>query len=180
MPDSKRVEKVFSFVKSLHPLTVSKPLTSNFFMKHTSISSALFFCALLVAGCGGNVKVTGKVAFPDGEPLSTGQVIFESEKMSGMGKLSADGSYTLGSDKEENGIPKGKYRVYITGAITYAEVQAPNPSAGMPGVYNPGSTGSPLPSSIPLVHRKFLSVETSDIEVDVQGAMTYDITVEKP
>ena len=144
-------------------------------MKQISISLVLLFCALIAVGCGENVKVTGKVSFPDGEPLSTGQVIFENEKISGMGKLSADGSYTLGSDKENNGIPPGKYRVFITGAVTYGEVQ--ERSAGM---FDQRGSQSPLPSSIPLIHRKFLSAETSGLEVDVKGAMEYNIDVEKP
>ena len=143
-------------------------------MKHLSITLALF-CMLIATGCGGNVKVTGKVSFPDGEPLSTGQVIFESEKISAMGKLSEDGSYTLGTDKENNGVPRGKYRVYITGAVTYGE--APPPPGDM---YARRGSESPLAASIPLVHRKYMSVETSGIEVEVQGTMTHDIKVERP
>ena len=138
----------------------------------TMIPLLVFIC---VTGCSGNVKVTGKVAFPDGEPLSTGQVIFENEKMSAMGRLSEDGSYTLGSDKEGNGIPPGKYRVYITGAVTYGE--PPPPPTDM---YSQRGSLSPLAPSITLINRKFLSVETSGLEVDVKGAMTYDIKVEKP
>ena len=149
-------------------------------MKHLFLLLTLLFCVLVVAGCNRNAKVTGKVAFPDGEPLTSGQVVFENEKLSAMGKLSKDGSYTLGTQKENNGIPKGKYRVYITGAVTYKETPAPSPSAGAPGVYNPGATSPPLPASVSLIHRKYRSVETSGLEVDVKGTMNYDIKVEKP
>ncbi|MGL6196852.1 MAG: hypothetical protein ACRC2T_18725 [Thermoguttaceae bacterium] len=144
-------------------------------MKHLSILSALVFCTLISVGCGGNVKVKGKVSFPDGEPLSTGQVVFENEKVSAMGKLNEDGTYVLGSKKENDGLPTGKYRVYITGAVTYGE--APKEYTDM---YGSRGNESPLPSSIPLVNRKFMSAETSGIEVDVKGAMTKDITVERP
>ena len=138
----------------------------------------LLFCVLLVAGCHGNVKVTGKVTFPDGTPLTTGQVVFENETLSAMGKLSEDGSYTIGTQKEKDGIPKGKYRVAITGAVTYASAPTPPPAAS--GAYNPGANSQPLPASVSLIHRKYRSVETSGLEVDITGSRTYDITVEKP
>ena len=138
----------------------------------------LFCCVLITAGCGRNVKVTGKVSFPDGEPLSTGQVVFENGKISAMGKLSADGSYTLGTETEKNGIPPGKYRVYITGAVTYGDVPVPVSTPG--GAYDPRGNSSSLPASISLIDRKFRSAETSSLEVDVKGTMTYDIRVEKP
>jgi hypothetical protein len=141
-------------------------------MKHLSVSLALLFCVLIAAGCGGNAKVTGKVAFPDGEPLSTGRVVFENEKISAMGKISEDGSYTLGTDQEKNGVPQGKYRVYIAGAVTYGE--APPPSTDM------YSGQSALPPSITLINQKYRSPDTSGLEVDVQGNMVYDIKVEKP
>ena len=145
------------------------------FMKHLSISLVLFLCVLVVAGCNRNVKVTGKVTFPDGKPLSTGQVVFENEKISAIGKLSEDGSYTLGTDKENNGLPRGKYRVFITGAVTYGEAP-PLPT----DMYGRRTSVSPLAPSITLIDRKYLSVETSGLEVDIQGARTYDIKVERP
>jgi len=147
-------------------------------MKHLSISFALFFCVLLAAGCGGNVKVTGKVTFPDGEPLTTGQVVFENEKISAMGKLTGDGTYTLGTDKESNGIPKGQYRVYITGAVTYGD--PPQIPAATGGTYNPAGNSGLLPSSISLIDRKFRSAETSELVADVKGPMNYDIEVGRP
>lgn len=147
-------------------------------MKHLSISLTLLFCVLAVIGCNGNVKVTGKVTFPDGTPLTTGQVVFENEKLSAMGKLSGDGTYTLGTQKEKDGIPQGKYRVAITGAVTYERV--PTPASSTTGAYNPGGNSAPLPASISLIHRKYRSTETSGLEVEVKGSMTYDISVEKP
>lgn len=140
----------------------------------------LLFYVLLAAGCNGNVKVTGKVTFPDGTPLTTGQVVFENEKLSAMGKLSDDGTYTLGTDKEKNGIPQGEYRVAITGAVTYASTPQPLPSANPSGAYNPGATSPPLPSSISLIHRKFRSTETSGLSCSVTKNTTFDFTVEKP
>ena len=147
-------------------------------MKHLLISFSLFFCILLAAGCGGNVKVTGTVTFTDGEPLTTGQVVFENEKISAMGKLSDDGTYTLGTDKENNGIPKGQYRVYITGAVTYGD--PPQVPAATGGAYSPTGNSGLLPASISLIDRKFRSAETSGLEADVKGPMTYDITVGRP
>jgi len=144
-------------------------------MKHLSLSLVLLLCVLVATGCDRNVKVTGNVAFSDGKPLSTGQVVFENEKISAMGKLSEDGSYTLGTDKENNGLPRGKYRVFITGAVTYGEAP-PLPT----DMYGRRTSVSPLAPSISLIDRKYLSVETSGLEVDIQGARTYDITVEKP
>jgi len=144
-------------------------------MKHLSLSLVLLLCLLVAAGCNRNVQVTGKVAFPDGKPLSTGQVVFESEKISAMGKLSEDGSYTLGTDKENNGLPRGKYRVFITGAVTYGEAP-PLPT----DMYGRRTSVSPLAPSIALIDRKYISAETSGLEVDITKHMSYDITVEKP
>ena len=139
-------------------------------MKHLSISLTLLLCVLLVAGCGGNVRVTGTVTFPDGEPLTTGQVVFENEKISAIGRLSEDGTYTLGTNVEGNGIPRGQYRVFITGAVTYGEPPPPTP----------GAHSAMLPPSIPLIDRSFRSAETSGLVADVTGRMTFDITVTRP
>jgi len=82
---------------------------------------------------------------------------------------------------EKDGIPPGKYRVYITGAVTYGDAPAPRPSVNTSDGYNPGANASyALPASISLIDRKYRSVETSGLEADIKGAMTYNITVEKP
>jgi hypothetical protein len=146
---------------------------------HTTMTKRIvlsFFslCLLLSLGCGGNAKVTGKVTFPDGTPLTTGSVVFESDKLSASGKIQEDGSFRLGTDRENDGVPKGSYRVRIAGAVTYGEApQTPeNPYAPRSALV--------LPPSIPLIHRKYVNTETSGLTCDVMKSMTYDITVEKP
>ena len=118
--------------------------------------------------------MTGKVTFPDGTPLTTGSVVFESEKLSATGKIQEDGTFQLGTVKENDGLPKGTYRVCVVGAVTYgpAPQMSDNPYAPRPTIV--------LPPSILLIDRKYASVETSDLTCNVTKSMTYDITVEKP
>ncbi len=138
------------------------------------LTSCLIFCSLLI-GCNKNSQVTGKITFPDGTPFTTGTVVFENEKTSANGRIQPDGTYRLGSVKENDGVPKGSYRVSISGAVTYgAAPEAPKDP------YASRGSASPLPASIPLINRKFFSAETSELKCDVKGNTVYDIQVEKP
>jgi len=76
---------------------------------------------LLAAGC--NYKeptypVTGKVVFKDdGQPAAAGvSVVFESTKEPyprAMGAIGPDGSFTLATDRPDNGAIQGEHRVCI-------------------------------------------------------------------
>ncbi|MDR1960374.1 MAG: hypothetical protein LBQ54_15285, partial [Planctomycetaceae bacterium] len=68
----------------------------------------ILLCAVLgmTAGCGSkNQKVSGKVTFTDGSPLTTGIVCFVAEDGStGRGEIVLDGTYVMGFESEKNGI----------------------------------------------------------------------------
>ena len=136
-----------------------------------NIRFPLFSVALLLlplfVGCGPNVTVTGKVTFPDGSPLTEGQVVFESPTLISKGNIKADGTYVLETG-EDKGIPKGTYKVCIGGL-------------GIPKVTSGGGPGqismdvSPVP-----IDSKFLSAETSGLTCEVKGRTKYDIPVLPP
>jgi hypothetical protein len=75
------------------------------------------FLFLFFAGCGSNhVGLSGKVTYTDGTPLTVGKVCFVTDTFSAYGTLQKDGTYVVGSLSENDGLPKGNYRVYINGA----------------------------------------------------------------
>jgi hypothetical protein len=73
--------------------------------------------AVGISGCGGGspysaakaYPVTGKVLAPDGNPLTSGNVVFVATKstVSSLAKIENDGSFTL------NGLPEGKYKLRL-------------------------------------------------------------------
>ena len=68
-------------------------------------------------GCGSNVEFGGKVTYSDdGSPLTTGTVVFKKGNLISKGSLKPDGTFVVGSMKENDGLVPGSYQVYITGA----------------------------------------------------------------
>jgi hypothetical protein len=130
------------------------------------------FCAMFVllflavfTGCGNNTSLKGKVTFADGRPLTTGMVIFDNGAITSRAPINADGTYTVGTLKSNDGIPPGTYRVCISGAIELLD----NPEEIYP------------PPSRELVHSKFTNPDTSELAVTVgKSAQKFDITVEPP
>ena len=122
-------------------------------------------CLLLLTGCGKNVRVTGKVTFEDGSPLTKGTVIFNSGASESKAPIENDGSYVVGTFKSNDGLPRGTYRVYITGASDF------------PGI---SPRGAPLGPVVHLVDQKYTSLETSGLTCEVKGSTTLDITVTPP
>ena len=130
-----------------------------------------------LAGCG-DPKVTGKVTFPDGTPLTVGQVMFQKEGFIASGDIKKDGTYSAGKAKDGDGLPPGTYKVFINGASTYdaaelAEIQEQSANSGGAPVFR-------TPRPINLIATKFESAGTSDLTVEVKGNTKYDITVEPP
>ncbi|MDR1960009.1 MAG: hypothetical protein LBQ54_13350 [Planctomycetaceae bacterium] len=127
----------------------------------------ILFCAVLgmTAGCGSkNQKVSGKVTFTDGSPLTTGIVCFVAEDGStGRGEIALDGTYVMGFESEKNGIPKGgTYQVSIINALK-----------------EEGTDKTGMPILKPLINRKYDNVKTSGLTFIADGkSKTFDITVE--
>ena len=130
-----------------------------------NIIVGLSVCLLLLAGCGKNVRVTGKVTFEDGSPLTTGTVIFHSGATESKAPIEKDGSYAVGTLKSNDGLPRGTYQIYITGA------------AHFPGI---SPKGAPLGPVVQLIDSKFTSPDTSGLTCEVKGSMTYNIKVTPP
>jgi hypothetical protein len=83
-----------------------------------------------ISGCGGGTPfsaanvypVTGKVLLPDGNPLTSGNVVFVATRstVSSLAKIENDGSFTL------NGLPEGEYKVRLeVAASSHAKKGSP-------------------------------------------------------
>ena|SRR5258708_822323 len=79
------------------------------------------FGLLLLAGCsGGKQAVHGKLVYADNEQpvseLDGFDVTFTSEQLgvSARGTIQKDGTFQLGTDKDKDGAPPGKYIVTLT------------------------------------------------------------------
>ena len=82
-------------------------------MNRCTFLICLLIC-LVVAGCGKNKKLTGKVTFTDGKPATTGMVIFRTDTFMANGEIKSDGTYKMSSERENDGIPPGDYQVYVS------------------------------------------------------------------
>ena len=117
----------------------------------------------LAIGCGPNVSLRGKVTFADGTPLETGMVIVANDNVLSRGEIQPNGSYVIGSLSKKDGIPKGEYQVYITGA---AKVIGTKPN------------GDPIRES--LIERKFTRPDESGLTIKLEKSTVFDIQVTKP
>jgi len=69
------------------------------------------------SGCGSPTlfPVSGRVTYKDGKPVTAGLVIFEpvSQKISARGEIQADGSFQLGTHRDNDGALEGEYKVLV-------------------------------------------------------------------
>ena len=126
----------------------------------------LFFGLFLIVcciGCGGKggFSVGGKVEFPDGKPLTRGQVTLTSGSFTGGGAIIADGTYNVNVR-----VPAGTYKVSVI-----ASGESPSDSSVDVG------DAKPAPS---LVDPKFNNPETSELVCEVKGATVFNIKVTAP
>lgn len=133
-------------------------------MKSTSILLTLLLPLFLCTGCGSNkVPLRGKVTFADdGTPLPHGIVCFETDGFLARGVLKPDGTYRISSTGRDDGLPPGKYKIYLVKAESMAEGKGGN------FVYTP------------LVDKRYESAETTDLECEVDGSTRrFDFEVER-
>ncbi|MGL4943793.1 MAG: hypothetical protein ACRC46_11465 [Thermoguttaceae bacterium] len=128
-------------------------------------SLCVLVVAVFLSGCSGGVGVTGKVTFPDGTPVTKGEVNFQSAKDLVSGTISPDGTYKLEGATKGSGIPAGTYQVFIVGTQVIDTKGSPNPSDAV---------------VTETVAKKFSNRETSGLTCEVKGATVFDIAVEKP
>jgi hypothetical protein len=72
----------------------------------------------VLAGCSnGKHPVRGTVTLDDGTPLTKGLVVFEridgGPAITARGQVGPDGRYELSTDKPDDGVPPGRYKVLI-------------------------------------------------------------------
>lgn len=112
-----------------------------------------------VLGCNSKATVTGHITFPDGEPLTVGEIIFESDGYQATGRIDESGFYTLGEISPGDGIKPGEYKIRILATT------------------GGGSDGEPL---VYFIAPKYESATTSGLTCTIKGSMVHNITVEKP
>jgi len=128
------------------------------------LSLLVLICAV---GCGTNVPMGGTVTFSDdGTPLTTGTVFFETDTFEARGMIQGDGTYRIGSAAEADGLPPGKYRVYIRDAHEYVRV---------------GAGDTVVDNVVPLIDAKYANPNMSGLEVEVTGGSArFNFTVDRP
>jgi hypothetical protein len=141
-------------------------------MKHLLMSIALLVSLSLI-GCSGNVPLGGRVTFEDnGEPLTEGTIAFVSGTHQARSAIDTDGKYTLGFQKEGNGLPKGEYKVYIQAVRVEFQTGAEKDAYGSPVIIRRTET--------PLIAAKYANADTSGLTFTVDGkTKTFDIKVER-
>jgi len=131
----------------------------------------VLFVLVMVAGCGrGHVQLKGKVTFSDDDsPLTTGTVNFVNGSFQSRAPLQPDGTYTVGTFQAADGLPPGKYSVYVSGAVKQiGETKAD--SSGM---------GGGMPITEPLIDAKFAAATTSGLEFEAGSAKSLDFKVDR-
>ena len=145
-----------------------------------------YFAVLILlcgmTGCGSNVKFGGRVTFSDDDsPLTTGMVCFESNSFLARGPLDPDGCYDLGSLTLNDGIPKGEYRVYISGADAVEEATVTH-VPGQAEYVTSSSVRGAMAGQIftPLIDPKFTRGKTSGLTVTIDGSSKkFDFQVDR-
>ncbi|MDR1269569.1 MAG: carboxypeptidase-like regulatory domain-containing protein [Planctomycetaceae bacterium] len=142
------------------------------------INISLFpFLLLLLTGCGNNMKLSGKVVYSDGEPLKTGIIMFSKQDFLARATIRPDGSYNVGSLSSKDGLPPGKYKVFITGAVESVSVTE---KQNVPQKNAMGEQEPEKESFKSLIAAKYTAEETTPLEIEIPGENVYNITVERP
>ncbi|MDO4587341.1 MAG: hypothetical protein Q4C95_08595 [Planctomycetia bacterium] len=134
---------------------------------------SLIALVCLATGCNGNVKVSGTVKLEDGTPIQSGRVIFEQDTFSAVGAIE-NGKYQMGTLKENDGLPRGEYIVYINGAMKPGEqfevANGINSETGQANMVQ-------MTTFSPLVAKEYTEVQSSPLRCKVEKSMTFDIVV---
>ena len=126
-------------------------------------AALLCFSLFAFYGCGGSPRVHGTITFDNGELLKTGLVVFESSKANYQGDVQSNGTFSMGTTKNGQGIPPGEYKVYFQNAHEVTRIDEEN-----------------RPIYRPLLDNKFYSPETSELTCTVKGKTKFDIHVTAP
>lgn len=132
--------------------------------------ACLLFIGAVLAGCSKNVHVTGRVTFPDGTPLTVGAIYFTDDFVLGRSDINSNGEYSLHTFRKNDGIPRGVYQVYITGAVYF-----------IPGTsQKSGNTTFSLDDVELAIDMQHMIPDTSGWLFDVQKNCVINLTVYPP
>lgn len=131
----------------------------------TSFWASLLVAAIILLTCSAcsrsNLhRVSGRVHFADGSPLTSGRVAIDfGDGRSARGRINADGTFKMGTLKDRDGVRPGTWQVTILDSdlLDFA-------------------TGKVVQQ----VHDRFQNPETSGLSFTVPDQMIWDITVEPP
>ena len=128
----------------------------------------------LIIGCGDNVSLRGKVTFSDThEPLTCGEIQFSTATFLARATIQPDGTYSVGSLKQEDGLPSGTYGVAIVNAVAEKWSITDRPEVGSRGL------GQSKPEQL-LIDPKYKNKATSGLTVTVDGSgKIFDFEVDR-
>lgn len=137
----------------------------------------LIFACLIVScmlGCGENVRLRGKVTYSDThEPLTCGEIHFSTASFLARANIQPDGTYTVGSMKESDGLPPGTYSIAIVNAVEEKRSMTDQVVIG------PRGLGQAKPEK-PLIDAKYKNKATSGLTVTVdKSGKVFDIEVDR-
>jgi hypothetical protein len=138
----------------------------------------LLFCLFFI-GCNNQQQLGGKVSFSDGSPLTSGMIIFSNDSFLARANINPDGTYDVGSFSDKDGLPPGKYKVYIVNAVHVTGKRKVTLQAN-PDVKTPVKSEAEEDILSPLIAAQYTSRETTPLEIEVPGENVFNITVEKP
>ena len=129
------------------------------------------FCLL---GCGDNVRLRGTVTFSDNqEPLTVGEIHFSTPTFLARATIQPDGTYTVGSEREGDGLPPGTYAITIVNAVEGRWTMTDRPDVDARGLAH-------VAPERPLIHPRYRNRETSGLSVTVDGSSrVFDFQVDR-
>ena len=136
----------------------------------------LVAAAMVVSGCGGNVKVKGTVKFANGEPLPGGVVNFTDGQKNYRGEIQTDGTFEMRTFKPGDGVPKGTYQVFLSETLMLGSGGTKTTKSGEDG--SDEMSWEVVGKNTTTIDQKYNDPVNSGLKVDVTKSMTYDITLE--
>ena len=123
----------------------------------------------LIVGCSDNVGLKGTVTFSDDDsPVTAGTVAFRKDGKIARGDINKNGKYVVGFEKESNGLPPGKYEVFLTGTDKVTATLTNKEMETYDYVYEP------------LLDKKYENPETSGLSLEVTASTkVFDIKVDR-